>query len=133
MAEASTNNEPSTPPTMRNVRQSAKGPATDDETDTGGGSDDPGGWVGGRLYPSFFLLNNVCNELLNQLNEVQVRLLICSDLIVSISCKYGRESHPCPLYRCENCARSSVAVSSSGRGFSLVLIITPIIVILWKQ
>ena len=42
MAEASTNNEPSTPPTMRNVRQSAKGPATDDETETGGGSDDSG-------------------------------------------------------------------------------------------
>ena len=45
MAEASTSSDPSTPPTTRNVRQSAKGPSVaatdDDETeDTGGGSDD---------------------------------------------------------------------------------------------
>ena len=43
MINDSTSSDPSTPPTTRNVRQSAKGPATDDETDTGGGSADSGG------------------------------------------------------------------------------------------
>ena len=44
MAEASTSSDPSTPPTIRNVRQSAKGPSSvtvEYETeDTGGGSDE---------------------------------------------------------------------------------------------